>query len=209
MSVGVTDCAVIDAFVANQNNPFLVSFPRTGSAWLRMMIELAFDRPTLTRVYFLQDQTDYVFMHTHDSDLSLRRRNVIYLYRDPVDTVYSQLSFEGGDVTDECAIERCSELYGRHLWKWLVVEDFTEKHISIEMNRIAAHLILPVNSERAAAAAVIANKDTMRRNTTFDPKLIRVDTDYEVCRERFKMNFSELVWRRILDNRKEIEKWFP
>ena len=33
--------------------PFLVSFPRTGSHWLRMLMELYFDKPSLTRSFLL------------------------------------------------------------------------------------------------------------------------------------------------------------
>lgn len=218
MSVGVTDGNVINAFAADPDSPYLVSFPRTGGAWLRMMIELALDRPTLTRVYFLQDRTDYVLLHTHDNDLSLRRRSVIYLYRDPVDTVYSQLSFGGKDLADETVVGECAERYGQHLWKWLVAEDFAKKktllrydrlkeNVTDEMRRVGDHLSIYASDERFHAAAVIADKGTMKRNTAFDTKIMRVDEEYEVSRERFKKDFAKLVWRWVLDDREEIERW--
>ena len=74
---GVFDPKVIDAFVSNPDNPFIISFPRTGSHWLRMLMELYFDKPMLTRKFFLLDREDYMAIHTHDDDLDVERSNVI------------------------------------------------------------------------------------------------------------------------------------
>jgi len=219
MSIGIVDGTIINAFASNPDNAYLVSFPRTGSAWLRMMIELAFDRPTLTRVYLLQDRTDYIMLHTHDDDLTLRRNCVVYLYRDPVDTIYSQLSFTGEDTTSEYAIIDCAERYGRHLWKWLVEEEFTRRKAVIrydrlqndvvsEMGKIAACIGIHRCDERTCAAAVIADKNMMKQNTSYDPQIMRKDAGYDAARHDFRGGFSETVWRQVLNNREEIIEWF-
>ena len=44
------EAEVEKAYTANLQNPFLISFPRTGSHWLRMLCELYFERPTLVRL---------------------------------------------------------------------------------------------------------------------------------------------------------------
>ena len=62
---------VVDAFVADPENTFLVSFPRTGSHWLRMLMELYFQRPSLVRVFYFNERADYMCYHTHDLDLVL------------------------------------------------------------------------------------------------------------------------------------------
>lgn len=219
MSIGVTNGTIINAFASNPDNAYLVSFPRTGSAWLRMMIELAFDRPTLTRVYFLQDRTDYIMLHTHDDNLTLQRNRVVYLYRDPVDTVYSHLSFISKDMTSEPDVLRFSERYGQHLWKWLVTEKFTHQKtvvrydrlygdVATEMRKVASGIGVLIDDERARAAATIADKRTMKRSTSYDPKIMRDDASYEVARADFRRNFSETVWRQVLNNREEIMEWF-
>jgi hypothetical protein len=219
VSIGITNGTIINAFAANPDNTYIVSFPRTGSAWLRMMIELTFGRPTLTRVYFLQDRTDYIMLHTHDDNLTLRRNRVVYLYRDPVDTVYSHLSFMSKDTTSEPDILRFSERYGQHLWKWLVAEKFTHRKtiirydrlhedVAAEMRKIASGIGVLIDDERARAAAIIADKRTMKLSTGYDPKIMREGIDYEVARADFRRNFSDTVWRQVLNNREEIMEWF-
>lgn len=39
-SIGINDKTDIESFIANANNTFLVSFPHTGSHWLRMLMVL-------------------------------------------------------------------------------------------------------------------------------------------------------------------------
>ena len=87
----VVDAESIRKFEDNPDNPYLVSFPRTGSHWLRMVMERYFGRPSLVRVFYYPERNDFLTLHTHDLELDVQRRNVIYLYRDPVETVFSQM----------------------------------------------------------------------------------------------------------------------
>jgi len=215
MSIGIFDPSMINAFQCEPGNPFLVSFPRTGSAWLRMMVELALDRPTLTRVYYLQDRTDWLFLHTHDADLTLERESVIYLWRAPVETVYSQLqfarrSFGEGDVVAD------AEAYAKHLRKWLVTETFTKKKTVITygqmqcdpasaLREIAEHCGLEADDERANAAAVLASKKAMQTSTTYDPKIVRLDPQYGSSKIAFHECYGELVLATILTAAPELE----
>ena len=80
-------------FLENQNNTVMVSFPRCGSHWIRMMVELYFNQPTLSRNFFFPDRTDYILLATHDLELNIRRDSVLYLYRDPVAVVFSQINY--------------------------------------------------------------------------------------------------------------------
>ena len=58
-SIFITDEAIISAFTRDPENTFLVSFPRTGSHWLRMLTELYFERPSLLRVFYYYNRRDY------------------------------------------------------------------------------------------------------------------------------------------------------
>ena len=82
--LGRASSNVAREFAEDPNSPWLVSFPRTGSHWLRMMLERYSARPLLPRSFFDHDSTDYLLNHTHDLDFSCTVRRVIYLYRDPV-----------------------------------------------------------------------------------------------------------------------------
>src|SRR5690606_25937856 len=91
---GAASPSAIINFIADKEKPFLVSFPRTGSHWLRMILELYFERPLLTRTfYYFDKEDDYLLLHTHDMGLTLLRENIIYIHRNPVDTVYSQINY--------------------------------------------------------------------------------------------------------------------
>ncbi|MGB1288530.1 MAG: hypothetical protein ACPG7F_18490, partial [Aggregatilineales bacterium] len=109
-SVLIAEQSILDKFNANADNPYLVSFPRTGSHWFRMVAELYFERPTLVRAFYYPEKTDYLFLHTHDIEIDVERRNVIYLYREPVATIYSQLNYYQEDTNDTAQIMHWSEL---------------------------------------------------------------------------------------------------
>lgn len=106
--------------------PALISFPRTGSHWLRMALELYFDRPMLTRHFFEHASDRVLLWHGHDKGLDYRATGpVIYLYRGPVDVVFSELTFRHGegavDVSGE-VVDEVAEHYRRHLRRWLLGE---------------------------------------------------------------------------------------
>ena len=92
-SMQISDQTIIDKFIANPDNTFLVSFPRTGSHWLRMLTELYFGRPSLVRVFYYSERQDFLMLHAHDLELDVERLRVIYLYRHPVETIFSQLYY--------------------------------------------------------------------------------------------------------------------
>ena len=50
-SYGISDQKIWQKYTSNPEFPYLVSFPRTGSHWLRNVMELYFEKPSLTRVF--------------------------------------------------------------------------------------------------------------------------------------------------------------
>ncbi|MCJ8344830.1 sulfotransferase domain-containing protein [bacterium] len=78
-----------------------ISYPRSGSNWVNCVMELYFDRPRLRRGAntFMRNKKkrhDFLWFHDHDifSKLKLRHENYIYLYRDPINVIYSLLKAE-------------------------------------------------------------------------------------------------------------------
>ena len=218
-SVSVDDAQVIQAFVDNPANPFLVSFPRTGSHWLRMVMELYFERPSLVRVFYYPDRKDYLTLHTHDMDLDVARQSVIYLYREPVDTVYSQMSYEKDDLDDPGRIRHWSSLYGRHLEKWLFTETFTARKTVIrydrlrdtpeaEFARICAHFGQTLDADRLVEALEGVTREKVREKTPHDPGVIRLGSGYEDTRRAFRQRHAGLVWETILEGRARLRGAF-
>lgn len=92
--------------------PLFISYPRSGSHWMNCLMELYFDRPRLReeRVTLMpSDRTDWMWFHDHDLDLDIKHDNVLYLYRDPVDVIYSLLMAEQGKIKKK-GIQQLDEL---------------------------------------------------------------------------------------------------
>lgn len=198
----------IARFEADPNSCFLVSFPRTGSHWLRMVMELYFKRPMLTRTFVYTKRKDYLLLHTHDMELQLVRQNVIYLYRSPVNTVYSQINYYGEPVDDRLAIVHWSTRYALHLSKWLVGEKFTKKktvlryeqlraNLTEAFRAVSAHFDVPFDKEMLAVADTAVTKERVKQNTAYNNSVMTISTRYEEERQRFRHAYGELIWEQI------------
>jgi hypothetical protein len=213
------DKATTEAFTCDPNNPFLVSFPRTGSHWLRMLMELYFERPTLVRAFYYPEKTDFLLMHRHDEDLQLERCNVIYLYREPVPTVYSQLQYYIEDTTDTERIIYWADLYGRHLDKWLHQERFTthktvltyegmQTDIAAEFAKVTAHFQQPMDKAKLEAVTQKVTKEEVKRKTPHDEQVLQLGQGYQESREVFIEKYSDLVWQMLLNDRPQLREDF-
>tara|TARA_R110000824_G_scaffold389160_1_gene585111 strand:+ start:4118 stop:4897 length:780 start_codon:yes stop_codon:yes gene_type:complete len=120
-------------------DPLFISYPRTGSHWINAVMELYLDRPRLppVRATFLDSsRSDWGWFHDHDTiawdTLHIKSEGpfgVIYLYRNPVDTVFSWIiyNFNNGQSLKKLPIDRLNNLvtavsqqYRDHLNKWLI-----------------------------------------------------------------------------------------
>jgi len=210
----------IVAATADMDFPFLVSFPRTGSHWLRMALERYFDRPLLTRSFFDHaGRDDYLLLHSHDMDMNLVRRNVLYLHRDPVDTVFSQLNYHGEDCFVEERVAYWADLYGQHVHKWLDAEDFTRRKCVLsyeamrddpaaELARAIEHLGGTVDAERIGAVLAGLDKGAVKERTGHDPRVVADKQDYAQQRAAFRERMGEAVWSRFLCGRPALANRF-
>ena len=206
-------------FKANPGNTYLVSFPRTGSHWLRMLMELYFERPSLVRVFYYPERTDYLTRHTHDVELDVERSHVIYLYRKPVDTIYSQLQYHEEDIDNQERIAHWSNLYGRHLDKWLHQETFTQRKtillyeglkadLTEEFRNVCRHFDSTLDLERPEAVAERVSKERVKEKTAHDPQVMNLSQIYEEERRRFREEHGEFVWQVVLDGKEHLRQDF-
>lgn len=218
-SIAVLDQVVIESFLMECKNTIFVSFPRTGSHWLRMIMELYFDRPSLVRVFYYPEKSNYLTLHTHDKDLSVERDNVLYLYRDPVETIYSQLNYYKEDIHDHTRIVYWADQYGQHLDKWLYSETFTKKKTVLtyegmkcdmvnEFGKITDHFGEKLDVKALKKATDRITKDEVKRKTGHDPQVVQLKTDYGDLRNNFRMLHGRLVWDSVLTNRIHLESFF-
>jgi len=218
-SIAVLDEQVIENFIKDIDSPFLVSFPGTGSHWLRMIMELYFKRPSLVRVFYYPEITNYLTLHTHDIDLSVERENVIYLYRDPVETVYSQMNYYKEDIHNQLRIIYWADLYGRHLAKWLYLENFTKNKTVVtyegmkrdmvkEFGKIAGHFNEELDRNRLMKAMSSITREEVKKKTSHDPQVVQLNADYRELRQDFKQLYGQQVWDSVLKGRAYLAQFF-
>lgn len=138
-----------------QNYPLFISYSRTGCHWINCVMELYFNRPRLReqRVTLLdKNRKDYMWFHDHDYELDVQpHQNVLYLYRDPIPTVYSNLmykrfenrkdkkAYEDIKFDHESVLVETSR-YNKNLRKWLLgnfkARTFV-KHENFKTNKIS------------------------------------------------------------------------
>jgi hypothetical protein len=177
-SVLIQDIEERQKFLSDQNNTLLVSFPRTGSHWLRVLMELYFEKPSLVRVFYYPERKDYLTYHTHDMKLDIEHPTVLYLYRDPVDTIYSHLRYHKESVDDRNRVSYWSDIYGRHLDKWLAKEGFTRKKtvlryenfkadMATEFAKVTQHFGMDLDKEKLALiASRVTHEEVKKRRLT-------------------------------------------
>lgn len=96
----------------------LVSYPRTGSHWLRAALEAATGRPTVPLTIFGTTGVP-TLIHTHDLTCTLEADRAVYLWRrDPVAVVRSNLVYRRLPETDDNVADLARE-YRAHVTTWL------------------------------------------------------------------------------------------
>ncbi|MCE5187550.1 MAG: glycosyltransferase [Planctomycetaceae bacterium] len=207
--------SLTDQYSQDPQHPFLVSFPRTGSHWLRMLMELYFQKPALTRIFYCQAATEFTCCHTHDEDLKTLRKQVIYLWRNPVDTIYSQMSYYNEDLNDSSRIRYWSSLYARHLAKWLWEETFSERKIVLsyermkenlgnEFEKLCDFLKVPFDPQRLEQAASQVSKEKLKDKNISDKQVVKISPEYESQRKNFKDAYGEYIYQVMLNEKQDL-----
>lgn len=108
----------------NPSIPQLVSYPRTGSHWLRMILEKYLKKYCLPTSFY--NNKEYWGFHLHDrivgkgdEGITSGFEKVIYLYRNPIDTIYSQLRYENLSFHHHESVSKIADEYYIHLHRWL------------------------------------------------------------------------------------------
>ena len=211
----IKDPEIIRRHVANPEFPYLVSFPRTGSHWLRMLMELYFEMPSLVLAFYYHDKKDYLLLHTHDLELDLVRSNVLYLYRHPVTTIYSQMTYHCEEINSRERIIYWADLYGRHVDKWLCQERFTKRKtivtygemkqdIAAVFRKLSAHFDKPFDEEKLKRGVLQVTKEEVKRKTPHDPRVIQAEASNHDARRQFADTHSSLIWDTVLHERRHL-----
>jgi hypothetical protein len=213
------DNKIVDRFIKNPSFPYLVSFPRTGSHWLRMIMELYFEKPSLVRVFYYKKAKDFTCYHTHDLELDVVRKNVLYLYRDPGETIYSQLNYHKEDINNKERIKYWSDIYGKHLSKWLIQEGFTTKKtiityegmkadINAEFKKVCLHFNKIFDQSKLENVLHKVSKEELSKKTKHDKQVVVLSNSYKIKRQEFIKKYSNFILERVYKQNLKLKSFF-
>ena len=198
--------------------PQLVSYPRTGSHWIRLVLEQYLDKYCLPTTFFDCDKPDYWGYHLHDrivgegvEGITSDFDKVIYLYRNPVDTIFSQLMYDEKEYNDVPYIEEIMDEYYDHLERWLLDNDDIKDIIFVKyeeiksdpvgvFSKILTFLGYKVNKKRIAE---ICKKTTIksREKTGFSDSIINKDHfngKYAIKKKQFEKRYKKYILSEFL-----------
>lgn len=231
----------IEPYLLNPDNTIMVSFPRCGCHWVRMLMELYFERPTLPAVFYYfdfepNDELNYVCYYTHDIKLNIKGpKSIIYFYRDPVDVLHSlirarelQFSDTELDIFLDNRIAKYADLYARHLHKWLIQEQFTEKKTIFTYEelrnspvptwaKIIGHFGIEEVDELKLLKILkkLTYKEVNARAWKPDQKWYlgwgenrKTQAEYKEDKNNFREQYKNLIWQILLEENQNLLSYF-
>ncbi|MFB6258352.1 MAG: hypothetical protein ABEH38_06645 [Flavobacteriales bacterium] len=204
--------------------PVLISFPRTGSHQLRLLMEYYFRIPSLPRIFYYKKAREFTCCHMHDlhppdRPAGVERKRVIYLYRDPIPTVHSVMRYYGENVEDPIRIEHWSALYRGHLNKWLLQENFTEAKTSIRyealqkapwptFEKLCSFFGASREAERFKSLFQGLTKEQVMQEITDAASIKGNEEEGEWERERFRKEAGPTIEEAVFGKNPALLPWF-
>jgi hypothetical protein len=220
------DKVVVDYLENNPYVPYFISYPRTGSHWIRYVMEKYFKKPSLVVIYEYVNSKEFTSYHTHDfngdDDTSvgdIKKENVIYLYRDPVDTIYSMIKYKNMVLSNEETIKINVECYRNHLTKWLIDDNFTKNKLiikyenfknnfSLEFKKICDYYKVDFDSSKLNDIIEGLDKTKIKKESTNQYSKIDNTRTYDIDRSNFKENYTDLINDIMFNNNLQLKKFF-
>ena len=204
---------------ANPDYPRLVSFPRTGSHWFRLVMEFYLICPCAPQAFLVKTPNRCWGLHVHNRKIRdphpsegpvSNLGKVIYLYRNPIDVIWSCLEYENKSAEDY--LDTLINEYKDHLERWLnnpadiknicyiKYEDFKENPWDtfakvlgfLEIKQIDKNMFLEIYK-----TASIANS---RANFKHDNSVIsrrRLSRDWKNDKEEFVKTYGERILKEF------------
>jgi hypothetical protein len=137
---------LVGQYIKDPNFLYFVSFPRTGSHWFRILMELYTGYPSLVQSWTIDNPNKFWSYHRHDYNLNeiKNKKNVLYLYRNPVNTIYSQLKYEKEAISLE-NVDFYINKYANHLLRWLFDNEDIENLLVITYESLKGDGVLEMS----------------------------------------------------------------
>ena len=193
--------------------PYYVGFPRSGSHWVRIFLEqytngnspisnfLAAKNETVQGLYKRIKNGE--FKGTHDMDLNFKHDCVLYMYRHPINCIYSHMVYENINLNNSKDVLKFLDIWCRHVEKWCFNENFTKKKLVVSYESLVcdniggfSKILEFLNLKVDKAKIVLCNKKSSKkniRNIVHDKKVINVDNRYYDKRIEFASRFGGVI----------------
>ena len=199
----------IPKYIKNENFPWFISFPRTGSHWLRIVMEYYLGIPALVQSWTIKNPSSFWAYHQHDYLLKeiKNKKNVLYLYRNPIDTLFSQMSYENENFSER--IDYNINIYSNHLIRWrfnhndiknitICTYENLKNNPTSEITKILHFLQLCqkdiiIDEDKINNAYNEVSKDKVKEKTLYSEKSINITSNYEMKRIEFKNKYGNYI----------------
>lgn len=213
--------------------PRLVSYPRTGSHWLRILVEKYTGIPSVVQSFFNNNPNDVWGFHIHDRIIgnwepsegpTKNLEKVIYLFRDPVDTIYSQMKYHkdlppSWDGTNNeyisQKVEQYISEYYQHLKRWTLNNDDIAQILlvkyedlvnspSVTFEKVLKFLGFDWEQNKFDEVYSYCDKHLTKKVTPHDDNALNIEElvakeSAKKQKEQFKLLFSERIINKFYD----------
>jgi len=217
----------IPKYTSDPDFPFFVSFPRTGSHWFRIVMELYLGIPCLVESWTIKKPRTFWAYHRHDRYLEEvdNRNNVLYLYRNPVETLCSEMYYWEKDFSDH--IDEYISIYSNHLIRWLynhddvnlfeaiTYEDFKDNPIPIVSKALSFLQIChhgdstyDIDKNKIISCYEQASKQKIKEMTKVsNPKAVNINGKYNDIKNMFREKYSYYILQKFIDIDNRLNLW--
>lgn len=196
------------------NTPYYVGVSRSGSHWIRIVLEgYLGGKSPLSNFIACKDDIKVLMNHlsdfngTHDLLLDFQSDYVIYLYRNPIDCIFSNLKYDGTDISNRNRVDYYLDIWIKHIQKWYYDEQFTKKKVILcyekleqdfvsEFSKILFFLNLEIDEKKIINSKQNYSKSKIRE-IVHDKKVINNESDYEIQRNKFIELHGEYIYKRL------------
>lgn len=193
--------------------PIFISYPRCGAHYINYMMEVYFNRPRLriSHAFRGQGREDYMWVHDHDIFTKNKKDIVLYLYRDPLDVVFSQVYYNHQQEESEEDVREIVNQYRNHLYYYLLDKKVRsdqyiryenivdESKFEDEFKKICDAFSQPFDSERALEIKRDTTKDRIKKVVDLvhvpneAKRVLNLSDEYSEYKSKWKEKYSGLI----------------
>lgn len=185
----------MSAHVCN-NLPYIISFPRSGSHWIRCLIELYTKRPFISRAFFYPNNQP-LGIWVHDVNNLKADIPVIYLHRKSIDVIFSYLSYYKIKPKEDI-IRRLYSDHKKHLQKWLnnkqvrvvLTYEHMKENPEEEFKKILCFFGVVFNLDAFEKVYKQITKELVKKITPHDIQIIRLDDAYKLQKTEYIRDYG-------------------